>query len=445
MVNNMRFPLPTRISQILENRDYKRIFENILSLFSLQGLNYLLPLITFPYLTRVLGPDKYGLVAFALAFMGYFQLFTDYGFNLSATREISINRHDEAKVSRIFSSVMATKTLLMLLSLVAVTVIVFSFERFRSDWLLYFFTFGLVVGNLLLPTWFFQGMEKMKYISVLNMGITLIYTVSIFIFIRNASDYLYVPLISGVGSVVIGVVSLYLVHRYFNVNFFLPGLKDVKHQLQDGWHVFISTAATSLYSISNPFILGFFASNTVVGYYSVAEKVVRVVSGLFNPISQSVYPYISALALKSREDAVSFLQKLTLLVGGLNLVLSLGIIIFAGFIIYIFAGTQYQQSVLILQIMAFIPFIVALSTTFGVQTMLTFNYKEVFSHIILLFSAVHLLLSVLMAYFFQAVGIALTVVITESLVTITMYLYLRRKGINLLDLRNIRSSFSLLK
>ncbi|MEN6329402.1 MAG: flippase [Methanobacteriaceae archaeon] len=441
----MRFPFPTRISQILENKDYKRIFENILSLFSLQGLNYLLPLITFPYLTRVLGPDKYGLVAFALAFMGYFQILTDYGFNLSATREISINRHDEAKVSSIFSSVMATKSLLTLLSFFMVMVIVFSFERFRSDWLLYFFTFGLVVGNLLLPTWFFQGMEKMKYISILNMGITLIYTVSIFIFIRNTSDFIYVPLISSLGSIVIGIVSLILVHRYFNVNFILPTFADIKYQLQDGWHVFISTAATSLYSISNPFILGFFASNTMVGYYSVAEKIVRVVSGLFNPISQSVYPYISTLALKSKEEAISFIQKLTLLIGTLNFVLSLGIIIFAGFIIFIFAGTQYDQSVLILQIMAFIPFVVALSTTFGVQTMLTFNYKEAFSHIILISSVIHIILSVIMAYFFQAVGIAVAVLITESIVTISMYLYLRRKGINLLDLKNIKTALKTLK
>lgn len=441
----MRFPIPARISQILENQDYKRIFENILSLFSLQSLNYLLPLITFPYLTRVLGPDKYGLVAFALAFMGYFQILTDYGFNLSATREISIHRHDEAKVSQIFSSVMATKFLLMLLSFLVVMVIVFGFERFRSDWLLYLFTFGLVVGNLLLPTWFFQGMEKMKYISVLNMGITLIYTVSIFIFIRNATDFIYVPLISALGSIVIGVVSLVLVHRYFQVQFLLPTRGDIKYQLQDGWHVFISTLATSLYSISNPFILGFFASNTVVGYYSVAEKIVRVVSGLFNPISQSVYPYISALALKSKEEAVSFIQKLTLLVGGLNLVLSLGIIIFAGFIIFIFAGSQYDQSVFILQIMAFLPFIVALSTTFGVQTMLTFNYKQAFSHIILISSVIHVLLSVLLASLFQAVGIALAVIITESLVTLAMYLYLRRKGINLLDPKIIKTSLRSLK
>ncbi len=91
------------IKKILRNDDYKRITENILSLFSLQGFNYILPLITFPYLTRVLGPDKYGLVVFALAFMGYFQILTDYGFNLSATREVSIHRSDDTKISQIFS------------------------------------------------------------------------------------------------------------------------------------------------------------------------------------------------------------------------------------------------------------------------------------------------------------------------------------------------------
>jgi len=115
------------------------------------------PLITFPYLTRVLGPGNYGKVAFAVAFITYFNLITDYGFNLSATREISINRDDTKKVSRIYSSVMVTKTLLMLLTFTAMLTIVLSVDRFRSDLPLYIYTYGIVLGSVLFPVWFFQG------------------------------------------------------------------------------------------------------------------------------------------------------------------------------------------------------------------------------------------------------------------------------------------------
>ncbi len=432
----MKLPLPSRIGQILENKDYRRILDNILSLFSLQGLNYILPLITFPYLTRVLGPDKYGLVAFALAFIGYFQILTDYGFNMSATREISIHREDEEKVSRIYSSVLTTKALLMVFSFLVMTVMVFSFDKFRTDWLLYYFSFLLVVGNLLLPTWFFQGMEKMRYISILNIGISLIYTAAIFIFVRGTSDYLYVPLISALGTIIIGIYSMRLVKRQFGVSFKRPSPADVKHQLLEGWHVFISTVAVSLYTISGTFILGFFASNTIVGYFSVAYRIINIATGLLNPISQSIYPYISSLAVKSREDAISFIKKSTRLIGVLSFLVSLLMFIFAGLILYILAGIQYEQSVLLVRIMAFLPFIIALSNMFGVQTMLTFNYKQAFSRIIMIGSVINLVLTLILAPLYTAAGISVAMVITEIYITLAMHLYLRSKGINLLELKH---------
>lgn len=423
--------------KISNNKDYKRITKNIFSLFGLQGLNYLLPLITFPYLTRVLSPENYGLIAFSTAFIGYFQILTDYGFNLSATREISINRENEKDISKIFSSVMVTKFLLMILSFTIMTLIVLCFEKFRSDWLLYFFTFGLVIGNLLMPSWFFQGMEKMKYISILNIGILLIYTALIFIFIRVPSDYIYVPFINSIGTITIGIIALMIIHKDFNVKFCIPKVKDIKYQLKEGWHVFISTIAISLYTISNTFILGFFASPAIVGYFSVANSIIKMGSNLLGPISQSIYPHISSLATKSKKETLHFIKKTTVLIGVFSFIISILIFLLAKYIIFILAGGQYNKSILLIQIMAFLPFIIGLSNMFGVQTMLTFNYKKAFSRIIIIASAVNIFLAIILAPLFKDVGISVAVVITETLVTIAMFLYLKSKGINLLEFKNV--------
>lgn len=414
------------IKKILQNKEYKRIIDNIISLFGLQGFNYLLPLITFPYLTRVLGPDKFGAVAFALAFIAYFQILTDYGFNLSATREVSIYRNDATKVSKIYSSVMVSKTILMIISLILMALIVFSFDKFRTDWLLYFFTFGLVIGNLILPVWFFQGMEKMRYISILNMGIGLIYTALIFIFVKNASDYIYVPLINSIGTIIIGIYSLRLVQRQFDVKFIKPSINDIKHQMKDGWHLFISTLAISLYTTSNRFILGLFVSNTIVGYYAVAETIMKALQGLITPISQAIYPYFSKLQSENRLKAIQQLKKILIFVGILSFLISVLLVFCAPILVVILAGKEYVASIPILQVLIFVIFAVGVNNILGVQGLVAFGYKEKFSKIVIFAGILHVFLLIGLILILGSLGAALAVVTTELIICIIMYIVLRR-------------------
>ena len=147
---------PGMIKNLLNSPTKKRLIENFCSLSILQVLDYFLPLITLPYLVRILGPEKFGLIAFAQSLIVYFLVLTNYGFNLSATREISINREKEEKVSEIFSSVMIIKFLFGVLSFVILILMLFFIPKFGSNWLIYIFSFGIILGNILFPVWFFQ-------------------------------------------------------------------------------------------------------------------------------------------------------------------------------------------------------------------------------------------------------------------------------------------------
>ena len=123
-----------------------RLFENIASLSVLQAVNYILPFVTVPYLVRVLGPDRFGLVAFAQAVMQYFIIFTDYGFNLSATREIASHRGDKQRVAQVFSTVMVVRLGLAVVGLGVLLLMVVLFDKFRSE------TMAVSYTHLTLPT-----------------------------------------------------------------------------------------------------------------------------------------------------------------------------------------------------------------------------------------------------------------------------------------------------
>jgi len=419
------------LQKILKNNNYANLRDNFLSLTTLQIANYILPLITLPYLVRVLGPEKYGLIAFATAFIAYFQLLTDYGFNLSATQSVSINRDNKKELSTIFSSVMISKFLLMSINFIILLIILFCFSEFRKDSLFYILTFGTVIGNVLFPVWFFQGMEKMKYITLLNVTAKILFTVAIFIFINDVADYIFVPLLNSLGYIIAGTLGLWIVRKKYGLKITYTSFNDIKLQLIEGWHVFISTAANSLLITSNTFILGLFTSTTVVSYYSVAEKVVVAVMGLIYPLTQTIFPHINRLVDESPAKGIIFLRKITKLVSIFGLITSVLLFIFAEFIVNILFGSQYGPAIEVMRILSFIPFIMGLSQVFGIQTMLTFNLKKAYSIIIIILGISNVLLALILVPLFQQVGTAISFITIQTIGTIIMFLYIQKKGIKI--------------
>jgi PST family polysaccharide transporter len=417
-----------KAEKILLSPTYKTLVENFLSLSFLQVANYIFPLIILPYLVRVLGPEKFGLIAFAQAFIAYFQILTDYGFNLSATREISINRENKEKVSEIFSSVMIIKFFLLLLSLGLMTIIVFSFKKFRQDWLIYYLTFGMVLGQTLFPIWFFQGMERMKYITFLNVLAKLIFTIAIFVFVKRSSDYLYVPLLNSLGFILAGILALWIVFKDFGVFFRIPSFKDLKYQLKEGWYIFISTVAISLYTISNTFILGLFTNNTIVGYYSAAEKIIKVVQGLLSPISQAIYPHVSKISAESQKSVVVLTRNTVRVTGSIFFFLSLFLFVFAPYVVDILLGKQYHNSITIIRILSLIPLILSLSTVYATLFLLGGGYKRDWSSIILTASLIDIILVFTFVGVFSLsyIGVSVSWVLTELYILIASYLKFRR-------------------
>ena len=421
-----------KIKEKLMQTESKRLLSNFISLFTLQGLNYILPLITLPYLVRVLGVEIFGLLAFATATVTYFNILTDYGFNLTATKKIALYRENKDKVVEIFSAVMSVKILLMIVSFLLLTLLVFSVAKFTSHWELYLLSFGAVIGQVFFPVWFFQGMEKMKYITYLNILAKVIFTVAIFFFVQSKEDAYVVPLLTSLGALISGFFSLIIIKKQFKVSFKFQKLSTLNFYRKEAHHIFISNIAISLYTVSTVFILGLLTNNSIVGVYSAADKLIQAVKGLMGPVSQTIYPFISRKVNESAEACLNFIRYILFSVGLVFGLLSLFIFFFADMLILLLLGEQYSESIEILRIMSVLPCLIALSNVFGIQTMVVFSRNKPFTLILVLGSILSFILSFILVPTYQAVGSAYSVVIVETFITLSMFIYIQRNGLKLI-------------
>ncbi|MCP5061642.1 MAG: flippase [Ignavibacteriae bacterium] len=415
-------------------RKNKVLIQNFSSLTILQISQYVFPLITFPYLVRVLGPDGYGLVAFATAFVAYFSILTDYGFNLSATRDISISRNDNKRVSEIFNSVLSVKLILLVISLLIIIPIIFIFDRFYSNVEIYLVAFLSVLGTALFPVWFFQGIEKMKFITAISVSIKMIWVILVFVFVQSREDIIILVSLNSGSHILTGLISLIVIKLKFGITYCFPELKKIKEQFIEGWHYFLSSASISLYTTSTIFILGLFAGDAIVGYYSAADKIRYAVQNISSSAGTTIFPHLSKEFKRSKEAAFDFINKYYKIVGSFMLVVSGFLYLFAKEIILLVLGDDYLSSVAVLKIISFLPLIIFFSNVAGVQTMLNLGYKKEFAKFILIAGIFSIVVSLVLVPIYFEIGTAITVVLTEIIVTAQMLLFLRRKKINVLTL-----------
>ncbi len=418
-----------RLKVLFKNNNV--LVRNFSALTILQISQYVFPLITFPYLVRVLEPKGYGLVAFITAFIGYFKIITDYGFNLSATKEISRNRKNKEKLSEIFSSVITVKIILFVLSFFLLLPVVSVIPKFNQNSNLYFIAFISVVGSVLFPIWFFQGLERMSFITIINLIVKTLWVISIFIFVIVKEDLYLVLLLESLSSITIGIIGIMSVKYYWKINLTFVGFKKIKKQFKESWYYFLSTISISFYTISNVFILGLFVNYQIVGFFSAADKIRVAIQNITAISGQTIFPHLSLKFKESKELALHFIKKYLKIFGIISFVLSLILFFFAKEIIYLVLGSSYGKSVILLKILSFLPFIIFLSNIAGVQIMLNLDYKKEFTKIIFAAGIINIFLSFLFVPIFFEYATASVVVFTEIIVTLSMIKFLQKKKITL--------------
>jgi polysaccharide transporter, PST family len=359
-----------------------RLVKNTAALMVVQISGYVAPLLVLPYLSRILSTDHFGLIAYATSFNWYFMTLVDYGFNLTATRRIAINRDDPQKVSQIYSSVITAKALLTLLGLIIMLTVVLATPKLRPNLPLFCISYLAVIGDLLFPLWLFQGLQKMENLIWRDLLAKLVSMALMFGFVRKDADYLWAAGFQAGSMLLAGVIGLITVPLLTKARFLMPSRKEVFEALREGWPVFLSVAALSMSWSTNVLLLGLRSGPTDVAYYSAAFRLVVAARMLVSPIVTALYPHISHMAAASHANAVALLRKFSLILAAPFLTGSLILLAGAPLIIHLIYGTKYQPAVLLLRIMAFSPFLLALQHTYSTFYMLAFGYEKAWSRII---------------------------------------------------------------
>lgn len=405
-----------KIKNKFKSEDSKKLLSNFMALLSMQGLNYILPLLTMPYLFRVLGVEKFGLVAFALSTIMFLNVLVEYGFNLSATRDISTYSNNKKKLIEIYSTVFTVKFILIVISLIILSLLIISFDKFSNEWELFYLTFLVVIGNALFPIWFFQGIQEMKYISYFNLFAKLFFTIGIFTFVRSSEDYLYQPFLNGIGFVFVGLYSIYFINKKYQIGFEFQPLSKIKQSFKDSWNIFLIDLMPNMYNNFSTFFLGFITSMENVGFYSLATNIINVFNRLINIMRSVTYPY-----LNKNFNKFNSIATIMIATGGM---LSLILFSLSYTILPFIFGDQAYNSIQVIYILALSPLLLAITTTYGTNKLLLMKRDKEFRNITMKFSIFGFVLSLVLTPLFGMFGAAITVITTRILISTSTY----RKG-----------------
>ena len=409
----------------MKKTKHKQLIENFFSLSILNALNVLLPLVTLPYILHVVGKANYGIYSYVYVVLQYVILFSTYGFNFSATKLISQNREDKHVVSRIYSAVIACKAIIA--AVLSVILLLFSRLVFKDEVgiLMFFYGLGMVVGDIFTPVWLFQGMEKMKYMTIVNASSKILFTILIFIVVRTRDDYSLLILLNSFGYLLAGLLSVILVYRQFHIRFCRTTYRDIISQFKEGSAVFGSTFGMNLYRNANIIILKQFVSDDLVGIYSAAEKVIKGFQSLISPAAQALFPHLS---LRFKEQPVKnnmcLLRKISLPFTIVVAVITIGVYIFAPIISDILCGKNFVACVPLIRIMTLVILFGEINYLVGIVGLINMDGQAQFFRSVLITGIFSVAFMLLCAPHWGAVAAAWAMSLSEMLLFVLCVLSL---------------------
>ena len=408
----------------------KRIFNNFISLSVVQGLSIFFPLFIFPYLLQVLGVEGFGVFTLIQTVIMYADLLVSFGFGLTATKHIAKNISDKEKTNNIITSVYFIKIILFLIPLILFLIAALFIPYLRNHFVLILISCMYVLGNLLFPDWYFQGIQKMRNITIVAFVSKCISLLLIILFVKHRTDVGYAIMAISVGNFIAGLVGFFILIKSISIKLQLAPRRYILSFFKESGYVFSSIILVPLYSSVNIFILRAFTNPLMVGYYAIAEKIFSAVSMLTSIANRTFYPHLSQLYSKSVDAYKKNVQKISLLFLLSFAFLGLMQFISADFIVRFISGKQNVQDVGyaidVLKIMSigvlFSPFGSFFFQLLIIQGQKKSAVKNIFSVVV-----INVFTASTLAYLYGGIGMAINLCLIVTFIAVFNYFSYRKK------------------
>ncbi len=394
------------------------LVQNTTALYGVQFCRKIIPLISIPYLAMTLGPAGWGTVAFVQSLGDLITLFVEFGFGISATREIARIRDSAEACSDVMAGVLGAQAALCVIGVAGALFIAYWVPLLSGNPRLLLAGLFYALARSFSPGWFFQGLEKMGVTAGLEILGNVFFLCSILLLVRSPEDGWKVLALHGLASCLTTIVTLWLAYRI--LAFRIPSWPLVRKTLREGWPMFLFRGGGSLYGLGNAFVLGLFAPAHMVGYFAGAEKISNAFFGLLSPIRDALYPRLSNLTFHAPDKAIYLARIGAILMGGAGLIFGLMVFFLAPVLIKVFMGRNFEPAVPVLRILALLPLLLSITSSVGLQCLLPLGRYSVVNRIIITAGILNLVLAFILAPRFAHLGMAWAVVSTEAFVCVSM-------------------------
>ena len=403
----------------------KSIKFNFIMNFILTVSNFLFPLITFPYVSRVLLPEGTGKVAFALSIVSYFTLFASFGVSTYGIRAIAQVRDDKDRLSKTMHELLFINIISMIIVYIALVIAISVVPQFAMEKELFGVTSLFVLFTIIGIEWLYKGLEKYQYITIRTIVFKIASLFLVFLFVKEKSDYIIFAFISIFAIVGSGVLNL--INSRKLINYTLYSEYEFKKHLKPMFVLFLTSMAIAIYTSLDEGLLGLLSSPEQVGYYNAAVRVKGILFTLITSLGVVLLPRLSYYVENHMETEFhEALAKSTNFIIVIAASVVIFFTLFAKETILILAGENYVASIIPLQIVVWALILSAITNILGIQILLPLKKDKQLLFSVLCAATVDVIANFLLVPKLAAVGTALSVIAAELSVLIVQIIILRQ-------------------